>query len=74
MQLPHECSLPAPEDINVFTDGSWLYPLKQFLGMGGAGVWWPGRVLQTHIDGRKGQPLSVDEYSMAIHVVEEEGT
>ncbi len=30
-------------DINVYTDGSWINPLEQYLGLGGAGVWWPNR-------------------------------
>ncbi len=41
--LPNKCSVAAPHDINVYSDGSWLYPMNQFLGLGGAGVWWPGR-------------------------------
>ncbi len=43
MPLPYQCQRQAPEDINVYTDGSWIHPLRQFLGIGGAGVWWPGR-------------------------------
>jgi len=42
---PPKCSAKAPADINVYTDGSWLNPLLQYLGLGGAGVWWPGRAL-----------------------------
>ena len=34
-----------PNDINVFTDGSWLNPSNQYLSLGGAGVWWPGRLI-----------------------------
>ncbi len=36
--MPAPSNEDAPEDINVYTDGSWLYPLKQYLGLGGAGV------------------------------------
>ncbi len=43
LPMPYRCRLDAPPDINVYTDGSWIHPLKQFLGIGGAGVWWPGR-------------------------------
>ena len=43
--LPFKCHALAPSEINVFTDGSWVNPKKWFLGMGGAGVFWPGRVL-----------------------------
>ena len=28
---------------NVYTDGSWVNTTKQYLGLGGAGVWWPNR-------------------------------
>jgi ribonuclease HI len=45
MPVPHKCSCCAPTAINVYTDGSWLNPLKQYLGLGGAGVWWPGRYI-----------------------------
>ncbi len=41
--LPYRCHRKAPDDINVYTDGSWINPLQQYLGLGGAGVWWPGR-------------------------------
>ncbi len=43
LALPYRCHRPAPADINVYTDGSWINPLQQYLGLGGAGVWWPGR-------------------------------
>ena len=56
--MPYRCKLHAPQEINVFTDGSWLFPLKQFLGLGGAGVWWPGRKLRGH-------PLSEPEIELA---------
>ena len=46
--IPEPCNEPAPPDINVYTDGSWLNPLKQYLGLGGAGVWWPKRLTEHH--------------------------
>ncbi len=73
MPTPHPCKTKAPEHINVYTDGSWLYPLKQFLGLGGAGVWWPNRRLSKNDEGIYPIPLSVAEQSMATHVTEEEG-
>ena len=27
MPLPYKCTVPAPDTINVFTDGSWQFPL-----------------------------------------------
>ncbi len=48
LALPFKCHRPAPEDINVYTDGSWINPLQQYLGLGGAGVWWPGRDLSVY--------------------------
>ena len=38
----------APAQPNVYTDGSWLHGTKQFLGIGGAGVWWPKRQLNKN--------------------------
>ena len=43
LAMPYRCHRAPPADINVYTDGSWAYPLKEFLGIGGAGVWWPNR-------------------------------
>jgi ribonuclease HI len=52
MPTPVRCIHLAPLCINVFTDGSWLHPLRQFLGLGGAGVWWPDRTVeQAEISG-----------------------
>jgi len=42
---PHKCFVEAPQDINVYTDGSWKHPQKWFLGIGGAGTFWPKRVI-----------------------------
>ena len=58
MPLPRPCQMNAPEEINVYTDGSWIFPLKQFLGLGGAGIWWPARNL---VD----VPLSTAEEELA---------
>ena len=57
------------ENINVYTDGSWLFPLKQFLGLGGAGVWWKDRTCtkQYNIDNNCNlelRPLSTAERQM----------
>jgi hypothetical protein len=65
LATPWRCLVAAPEAINVYTDGSWLNPLKQFLGLGGAGVWWPHR----HIDVPSTQPLS---YRKRLSDAEEE--
>ena len=73
MPLPHACSLAAPPFINVHSDGSWLHPLKKFLGLGGAGVWWPNRILKNNGTTMKPRPLSIAEYHMAMHTVEEDG-
>ena len=48
MPLPWDCSRAAPADINVYTDGSWQFPLRPMFGLGGAGVWWPNRNLVDH--------------------------
>ena len=48
MEKPYRCTRKPPAEINVFTDGSWTSPLHQYLGLGGAGVWWPGRIPAHH--------------------------
>ena len=65
MPTPHHCRSTAPIEINVFTDGSWLHPLKQYLGLGGAGIWWPKRKLEKGDLDTTCQPLSIAEESMA---------
>ncbi len=60
MPMPDKCDQPAPDSINVFTDGSWKFPLKYFLGLGGAETWWPQRQLSEH-------PLSTPEIELAFH-------
>ena len=67
MPTPYRCYREAPDDINVYTDGSWLLPLKQFLGLGGAGVWWPKRVISTPSEGSDCHkiPLSSAEAEIA---------
>ena len=48
LALPHKCTAKAPQEINVYSDGSWIFPIQQYLGLGGAGVWWPGRDINVH--------------------------
>ena len=73
MPLPYACCFNAPEAVNVFTDGSWLYPMKQFLGMGGAGAWWPSRTLNRVEGGPQPRPLSSAQLDMAHPMIEEHG-
>ncbi len=35
LALPYRCRRPAPKDINVYNDGGWIFPLQQYLGLGG---------------------------------------
>ena len=72
-RLPLRCTLKPPEQINVYTDGSWLFPLKQFLGLGGAGVWWPGRQQSPLEDGQRCHPLSPAEFELAFDQQSEDG-
>ncbi len=65
--LPYKCHRKPPKDINVYTDGSWVFPRKQFLGIGGAGVWWPGR------DPRVSHLLSKGEKELAYFKQLEDG-
>ena len=48
MAMPYKCTRRPPSDINVYTDGSWKNPLIQYLGLGGAGVWWPSRNTEAY--------------------------
>ena len=48
MPMPWPCSRVAPAAVNVYTDGSWQFPLRHNFALGGAGVWWPKRNLSTH--------------------------
>ncbi len=66
MPMPYQCYLPAPDTINVYTDGSWQFPLSSHFALGGAGVWWPAR----HSATRK---LSKAEQDLAVAVQTEKG-
>ena len=67
LATPYRCHRPPPEDINVYSDGSWINPLQQYLGLGGAGVWWPGR------DPRAYHRLSPTEVELAHYQQHEDG-
>jgi ribonuclease HI len=62
--LPYPCKVAAPEFINVFTDGSWQFPLEKYFSLGGAGVWWPNR---------KSTTLSTAEKDLALTAIEDQG-
>ena len=77
MPMPEPCKCKPPKDINVFSDGSWLFPLKQYLGIGGAGVWWPKRVVNSTEDQDNDQlihRLSKAESEIAIAEQTKKGT
>jgi hypothetical protein len=67
--VPCKCLLEPPREANVYSDGSWLHPVKQFLGLGGAGVWWPRRqILRCDLTGDQYlNPLSEAEMCLAHH-------
>jgi ribonuclease HI len=75
MPVPWKCYVVAPSIPNVYTDGSWLFPLKQYLGLGGAGVWWPQRCSSR--DDKPGcttfNPLSDSELSISHFQQKEDG-
>ena len=48
----------APEEPNVFNDGSLKIPSRQFWSLGGHGVWWGNRTLPE-------APLTVNEGAYA---------
>ena len=64
--IPYICHPAAPSTINVYTYGSWKFPLRFHFSVGGAGVWWPSRK-QT------GHPLSEGEQQLAHHKASEDG-
>ena len=51
--------MPAPQDINVYTDGALKNPRHHFWGLGGYGVWWPKRDPEI-------TPLSTAEHEYTI--------
>jgi hypothetical protein len=75
LPTPYKCSVNAPDEINVFTDGSWIFPRKQFLGIGGAGVWWPKRTLtnQSENTDLRWVPISDAEFEIAHAKQEDNG-
>ena len=56
--LPESTEEKAPQDINVYTDGSFLFGTVRWASLGGAAAWWPGRDL-AH------QPLTEGEDDLA---------
>ena len=72
MPMPYRCTADVPEQVNVYSDGSWLHPDKAFLSYGGAGVWWPGRTIEWH-DHLKRTPLSDAEHELTYHEHGEDG-
>ena len=73
MPLHYKCPHRAPDETNVFTDGSWVNTLKQYLGLGGAGVWWPQRSTTRDVPGMLWQPVSTGEAMLAHHEQEGDG-
>ena len=51
---------------NVYTDGSYKNPAHPCYGLGGAGVWWPLRNVDTH-------PLSPNEVDCTHHSISPDG-
>ena len=45
MPTPYRCTRQLPQEVNVYTDGSWLNSSNRHFALGGSGVWWPGRAL-----------------------------
>ena len=62
--MPGPCDETAPDEPNVFTDGSLKHPACQHWSLGGMGVWWPSRNLQDH-------PLSDMERNFSVWEVGE---
>ena len=72
--MPYKVYADAPETPNVYTDGSWLHGTKQFLGIGGAGVWWPKRVInKDSANVQNYKPISDGEERMVYYEQDLEG-
>ena len=60
------CEYDAPEQINVYPDGSLINARTNSFKLAGAGVWWPNRKLNE-------KPFSEAEQGIALHEHEEVG-
>ncbi len=66
LTLPRVCEEKAPDEINVYSDGSFRYGKRPVFGLGAAGVWWPKRSLQA-------QAMATGEYELGIEKQEDDG-
>ena len=66
LTLPRRCDDEAPDDVNVFSDGSFQFGRRPIYGLGAAGVWWPGRKAVNDV-------LSVGEEELGVCTQEEDG-
>ncbi len=41
--VPQPCAQDAPSEVNVYTDGSLVFPGRQAWHLAGFGTWWPAR-------------------------------
>ena len=48
MDMPDTCLDKPPPQPNVYTDGAFKHPQTQRWSLGGFGVWWADRNLETH--------------------------
>ena len=60
------CEKEAPEEINVYSDGSLMNTRTNSFKLAGAGVWWPNRKNSE-------MPLSEAEQDLALANQEDEG-
>jgi ribonuclease HI len=60
------CEAEPPDDINVYSDGSFKNPRRPIYSLAGAGIWWPNRKLEN-------DPLSRSETEMSLERQESGG-
>ena len=72
--LPERCDEDAPYEINCYTDGSWLFPLKTYMGLGGAGLWWPERGTPNDPKHRNPNEISNNEYNLGFYEQREDSS
>jgi len=76
LSTPYRCVRALPQEVNVYTDGSWLNSCNRQFALGGAGVWWPGRALnRNHLNAKCTiiNPISPAEADLGFYRQEAEG-
>ena len=63
---PNPCQGKPPDEVNVYSDGSYQFSRRPTFGLGAAGAWWPSRTLEETC-------LSEAEFEIAMQEQQEKG-